>query len=99
MAQPAGFFTGPALQFGIAQMRFLTQLRLNHVLLAERKALRLGELQQILQIQRLLQSLRQLGLLAGVGEEGVELLERHRQTGTGAVLAKSLAKGDGAFQT
>jgi hypothetical protein len=34
-----------------------------------------------------------------MGEERIELLERHRQTGTSAVLAKSLAKGDGAFQT
>jgi hypothetical protein len=99
MAQPAGFFASPALQLGVAEMCFLAQLRLNHVLLAQRKALGLGELQQVFQIQGLLQSLRQLGLLAGMGEERIELLERHRQTGTGAVLAKSLAKGDGAFQT
>ncbi len=99
MAQPAGFFASPALQLGVAEVRLLAQLRLNHVLLIQRKALGLGELQQVFQIQRLLQALRQLRLLAGMGEERIELLERHRQTGTGAVLAKSLAKGDGAFQT
>jgi hypothetical protein len=99
MAQPPGFFSGAALQFSITEMGFLAQLGLNHVLLAQRKALGLGQLQQVFQIQRLLQSLSKPGLLAGMGEERVELLERHRQTGTGAVLAKSLAKGDGAFQT
>ena len=48
----------------------------DHVLLLHRKTLCLGDLQQVFKVERLLQPRRQLGLLACVGEEGVELFER-----------------------
>ena len=80
MAQPACFITGPALQFGVAQMSFLTQLCIDHVLLADRKACSLGDLQQIFEVEGLLQLLLQLRLLAGTGEESIELFERHNKT-------------------
>jgi hypothetical protein len=78
-AQAARLLTSPALQLGIAEVLLFPQLRLNHVVLAHRKAFGLGDLQKLLQIQGLLQALRQMGLLAGVGEESVELFERHRK--------------------
>ena len=53
MAQPACFITGPALQFGVAQMSFLTQLCIDHVLLADRKTCSLGDLQQIFEVDPL----------------------------------------------
>jgi len=78
-AQAARLLPSPALQFRITEVLLFTQLRLDHVVLAQGEAFGLGDLQQLLQIQRLLQTLRQMGLLAGVSEEGVELFERHRQ--------------------
>lgn len=78
-AQPARLLTSPALQLCIAEVLLLPQLRLDHVVLAQGEAFGLGDLQQLLEIQGLLQTLRQMGLLAGVSKEGVELFERHRQ--------------------
>ena len=78
-AQPACLLAGSALQLSITEVVFFPQLRLNKVVFAHRKAFGLGDLQKLLQIQGLLEALRQMGLLAGVGEEGVELLERHRK--------------------
>jgi hypothetical protein len=79
MAQPARLLSGPALQLRIAEVLLFPELRLDHVVLAHGEAFGLGDLQQVIQIQRLLQTLRQMGLLAGVRKEGIELFERHRK--------------------
>jgi hypothetical protein len=78
-AQAARLLTGSALQLRIAEMLLFPQLRLDHVVLAHSEAFGLGNLQKLLQIQGLLQKLRQMGLFACVGEESVELFERHRK--------------------
>jgi len=78
-AQAARLLSSPALQFRITEVLLFPQLRLDHVVLDQGEAFSLGDLQQLLQIQRLLQTLRQMGLLAGVSKEGIELFERHRQ--------------------
>lgn len=78
-AQAACLLTGPALQLRIAEVLLFPQLRLDHVVLAHREAFDLGDLEKLLKIQGLLQARSEMGLLARVSEERIELFERHRQ--------------------
>ena len=78
-AQPACLLAGSALQLSITEVRFFPQLRSDHVVLAHHKPFGLGDLQELLKIQWLLQARGELRLLARVSEESVELFERHRQ--------------------
>ena len=79
-AQPARFLSGATLQLQVTEVLLLPQLGLDHILLLHREALRLGDLQQLLKIERLLQPQRQFGLLTCMGEKGVELCERQETT-------------------
>jgi hypothetical protein len=78
MTQPARFFTGAALQILIAEPVLFAHLSRDHIRFLHRKSLRCGQGQQVFQVERVLQLFRQLGLGAGVRQEGVELFERHR---------------------
>lgn len=79
-AQAPCFLTGAALQFLIAEVLVLAQLCGDHVLLTHGKPFRLGDLQQLLEIERLLQARPQMGLLACMGQKGIELFERQKIT-------------------
>jgi hypothetical protein len=79
-AQAPCFFAGAALQFLIAQVLFLAQLGSDHILLIYRKPFRLGDLEQLLHIERLLQTRPQMGLLARMDQKGIELFERQKMT-------------------
>lgn len=76
MTQFSGFLTGPALQLGIAEARFLAQLRRNHIRFIHRKTLTRGQGQQLGQLQGLLQALLERLLQAGVSQKGIELVKR-----------------------
>jgi hypothetical protein len=79
-AQTPCFLTGAALEFLIAEVLFLAQLGRDHILLIHGKPFRLGDLQQLLKIERLLQARQQMGLLARMGQKGIELFERQKIT-------------------
>ena len=79
-AQTPCFLTGAALQFLIAEVLFFAQLCGDHVLLTHGKAFCLGDLQQLLEIERLLQARQQMGLLARMGQKGIQLFERQKIT-------------------
>ena len=68
------------MQFLIAEVLFLAQLGRDHILLIHGKPFRLGDLQQLLKIERLLQTRQQMGLLARMGQKGIELFERQKIT-------------------
>jgi len=78
MTQPPRFFAGAALQILIAERVLFAHLSRDHIRFLHRESLRGGQGQQVFQVERLLQPFRQLGLGAGVRQEGVELFERHR---------------------
>ena len=64
------------MQFLIAEAFVLAQLSSDYILLRQGKAFRLGDLQQLLKIKRLLQTRQQVGLPARMGQKGIELFER-----------------------
>ena len=57
-------------------MLFLAHLRSDHILFRYRETCSLRELQQLIELKRLLQTGCQLRLAAGMGEKGIELFER-----------------------
>ena len=79
-AQAPCFLTGAALQFLIAEAFFFAQLCSDHILLIHGKPFRLGDLQQLLKIERLLQTRQQMALLARMGQKSIELFERQKMT-------------------
>lgn len=79
-AQAPCFLTGAALQLLIAEVLVLAELRGDYVLLTHGKPFCLGDLQELLEIEGMLQARQQMGLLARMGQKGIELFERQKIT-------------------
>ena len=76
-AQSPRFRTGTTLQLVVAEPLLLAHLCGDDIALMQDESLGGGQLEQILQRQRLLQTNRQLGGGPSMGQEGIKLSQRH----------------------
>ena len=80
MTQPPGFLAGAALQFRIAEIGFGPLLGRDHVVFIHRETGGGGEGQERLQVQGIggiAQAPFQIRILAGMGQESIELVQAH----------------------
>lgn len=88
MTQPPRLLPGTALQLLVTEVLLGALLSGEHIALRQRKAVITGEGEEGLQIERLGGVVKpglQIRMPAGMGEEGVELLEAHRRAAVAPV--------------